>query len=184
MKTLRNFLTLAIAIISISFVSVSAQTITGKKTVPVRSTEEQIFKKILALPNYGVFDNIKFAVNGDTVTLTGQVYSLGTANEAASVVRRVPGVTNVVNNITMLPPSPFDDSIRRQALRTFAVNGLGGYFWESRPDVRIIVDHGNLTLEGYVMNQGDYNMLNVYAKGLPNVFNVTNNLKIGKELFR
>ncbi len=184
MKTLKGYLTLAIAIISISLVSANAQTITGKKVVPVRSTEEQIFKKILGLPNYGVFDNIKFAVNGDTVTLTGQVYSLGTANEAASVVKRVPGVTNVVNNITMLPPSPFDDTIRRQALRTFAANGLGGYFWESRPDVRIIVDHGNLTLEGYVMNQGDYDRLTIYAKGLPNVFNVTNNLKIGKQMYR
>lgn len=184
MKTLRNYLTLAIAIISISLVSVNAQTITGKKVAPVRSTQEQIYKKILALPNYGVFDNIKFAVNGDTVTLTGRVYSLGTVSQAAAVVKDVPGITNVVNNIEMLPPSPFDDTIRRQALRTFAVNGLGGYFWESQPDVRIIVDHGNLTLEGYVMNQGDYNALNAYALGLPNVFNVTNNLKIGKRIFR
>ena len=184
MKTLRNLLTLAIAIILFSLVGVNAQTITGKKLAPVRSTEEQIFKKILALPSYSVFDDIKFAVNGDTVTLTGKVYSLGTANEAASVVKRVPEVKNVVNNITMLPPSPFDDSIRRQALRTFSANGLGGYFWENRPDVRIIVENGNLTLEGYVMNQGDYNALYIYARGLSNVFNVTNNLKIGKETFR
>ena len=181
MKTLRNTILLAIAIISISIVSASAQTISGTKQGKVRTIEQQIHKTLLGLPNYGVFDSIKYEVKGDTVTLTGKVYSLGTKSTAAAAVKSLPGIRNVVNEIKELSPSPFDNTIRRQALQTFANYGLGGYFWETNPDVRIIVDSGNLTLEGYVMNTGDYNRLNIYANGISGVFNVQNNLIVGRD---
>ena len=86
----------------------------------------------------------------------------------------------MINNIENLPPSSFDDAIRRQALRTFSRYNLSGYFWEVNPDVRIIVENGRLTLEGNVMNSGDYNLFNVTANGINNVFKVTNNLVVGK----
>ena len=131
-----------------------------------------------------VFVHIAFQVIGGTVTLHGKVYSLSTKNQAARFVKDVAGVTNVVNNIQDLPPSPMDDRIRREALRTFASRGLSRYFWENRPDVRIIVDHGHVTLEGYVINSGDSNALNIYANGISGVFSVTNNLIVGKEIYR
>jgi osmotically-inducible protein OsmY len=179
MKFVKSFLILSIAFISLSVVSAEAQTVTADSLGHARSVGQQVGKTVLGLPRYGVFDIIKYEVNGGTVTLSGKVYSLGTKSTAAAAVKSIPGVSNVVNNIEELPPSPFDDSIRREALRTFAGNGLGGYFWEAGPDVHIIVDRGNLTLEGTVMNSGDLNRFNIYARGISGVFNVQNNLTVG-----
>ncbi|CAN5328860.1 hypothetical protein BH10ACI2_BH10ACI2_15320 [soil metagenome] len=182
MKTLRKYLALSSAIIALSIVGVNAKALAGDK--PAKSVEQQIYKKLLSLPNYGVFDHIAFQVNGSSVVLTGKVYSLGTSRLAAANVKDVPGISTVVNNIEDLPPSSFDDSIRRQALRSFGSHGLGGYFWENNPDVRIIVEHGRITLEGYVYNSGDRNAMNIYANGIPGVFEVTNNLKVGSNVLR
>ncbi len=180
MNRFRNFIALTTAIIALSIVSVPAQSYTGSKKTADKSIEQRINHELRMLPYYGVFDHITYQVNGGTVVLRGKVYSPGTRNSAASAVKRIPGVTRVVNNIDELPPSPFDNQIRRQALRTFADKGLGRYFWEVNPDVRIIVENGHITLEGYVADSGDYNRMNIYANGIPNVFSVKNNLIIGK----
>ncbi len=184
MKTFRKYLTLSTAIIAFLVVGISAKGLSDSKPKQPKTIEQQIYKKLLALPNYGVFDHISFQVTGGNVILTGKVLSLGTRRLAAATVKDVSGVVSVVNNIEDLPPSPFDDRIRRQALRVFANAGLSGYFWETRPDVRIIVENGRLTLEGYVINSGDRNAMNIYANGLPNVFGVTNNLKVGDDAER
>ena len=180
MNKLRSFFALSISIIALLVVGVSAQ----GKAAPINSVEKQIFKELISLPRYGVFDHIAFQVKGSTLTLTGKVYSLGTKNQAARFVRDVPGITTVINNIEELPPSSFDDRIRRETLRSFSNYGLSRYFWETRPDVRIIVEHGNITLEGFVMNTGDYNLLNILANGISGVFSVKNNLVLGKEIYR
>ena len=179
MKTVRNFLALAIAIFSLSAVSISAQSYAGGSRPASKTIEQQIFKKLISLPRYGVFDFINYKFDNGTVILGGKVNSLGTKRDAASAVKRIPGVTNVINNIDELPPSPFDDRIRRQALRTFASAGLYRYFWENNPEVRIIVENGHITLEGNVANSGDRNLLNIYANGIPNVFSVKSNLVVG-----
>ena len=179
MKRLRNFLVLITAIMGFAIVNVSAQKFAIGKSGQERTIEQQIFKKLIGLPRYGVFDIINYEVRNGTVILGGKVNSLGTKRDAASVVKRIPGVVDVVNNIVELPPSSFDDRIRRQALRTFASNGLYQYFWEVNPEVRIIVENGHITLEGFVSNSGDYNRLNIYANGITGVFSVKNNLVVG-----
>lgn len=180
MRKFRSTIGFSAILLALSLVtagSVSAQN-TGS-----RSIEQQVRKTILSLPNYGVFDIIKYDVDGSRVTLTGKVYSLGTHSLAVRSARKISGVTEVIDNIENLPASPFDDRIRRQALRTFHERGLGRYFWEINPDVRIIVDGGRLTFEGYVYNSGDRNALGIYARGLSNVFEVTNNLIVGKAVY-
>ena len=182
MKKIRNILVFAAVLLSISAVGASAQNdeFRGQNN---RNIERQIFKKILAQPNYGVFDHITFSFDNGTVVLGGKVNSLGTRNGAASAVKRIAGVKEVVNNIDQLPASPFDSRIRRSALRTFTSRGPSRYFSEVNPEVRIIVENGRMTLEGYVSNKGDRNLLNVLANSIPGVFKVTNNLVIGKERF-
>jgi hyperosmotically inducible protein len=184
MNRLTKFLTLSAAIFAFSFVNVNAQNFAPRTAAADSTIERQVYKKILQLPRYGVFDFITFSVNNGTVVLDGKTISLGTRSAAASTVKRIPGVVNVVNNIDELPLSGFDRDIRRQALYTFASRGLGRYFHEVRPDVHIIVENGRITLEGYVYNKGDYDSLNIYAHGIPGVFSVQNNLKIGKDVMR
>lgn len=177
MKVLRSFLIAVIAIVGLSYMNVNAQDRSAQ-----RDLEQKVYKEIVTLPYYGVFDNIKFSMDDGTVTLTGKVYSLGVKSSAENVVKKIDGVKKVVNNIEMLPPSSFDDSIRRGIVREFARSGgLSGYLREPMPSIRIIVDRGHVSLEGYVRNQGDYNLANILVSGVPGVFSVENNLNIGKE---
>ncbi len=147
-----------------------------------KSIEQQVFRKLIYLPRYGIFDHINYRVDGSTVILGGKVYSLGTKRDAELETARIPGVTAVVNNIDQLPPSPFDDGIRRRALSTFGGTGLDIYLREPRPSVRIIVENGRVTLEGYVSSRGDLNAFNIMMNGVPGVFNVQNNLVIGNQM--
>jgi hyperosmotically inducible protein len=178
-------LTLTVAILGFTLTSANAQNyvMVGKK--PSQGIERQVFKQIAKLPYYGVFDNIAFRVDGDTVTLYGKVMQPTTRTSAERVVEKIAGVDNVVNNIEVLPLSNFDDSIRLRTLHTLA-NGsaLGRYFVGINPPIRIIVERGNVTLEGFVAHRGDYNLANVLARGVTGVFNVKNNLVIEKEMIR
>jgi hyperosmotically inducible periplasmic protein len=46
--------------------------------------------------------------------------------------------------------------------------------------IRIVVRNGKVTLEGVVDNEGDKNIANIRANGVPGVFSVTNNLQVVK----
>jgi hyperosmotically inducible periplasmic protein len=181
MKRISTYFALILTVITVGFSTADAQSYAARSQ---KSVEQQVYKKLRGMLHNGVFDHITFQVNGSTVILDGKVNSLGAKSEAAAVVKRVEGVTRVVNNIDELPPSPYDDRIRREALRTFASHGLGGYFWEINPDVRIIVERGRITLEGFVHSTGDRNAMNIYANGITGVFEVTNNLRVGRDTRR
>lgn len=179
MKFIRHFLILAVAIFGVSVASANAQNYTDTKSA--RTLEQKIFKQIIKLPYYGVFDNIKFELRGDTVILSGKVAQARNRKDAENAVEDIAGVQRVVNNIEVLPPSPFDASIRQRILRSFSDKGLYRYLWEPNPSVRIIVDRGRVELEGYVAHRGDYNLMNILANGVSGVFNVQNNLVVEKD---
>src|SRR5215210_4097072 len=80
--------------------------------------ERRVRRELVTLPYYGVFDNLAYEVNGGTVTLYGEVVRPSTRSDAAGRVKRLPGVTRVVNNIKVLPLSRFDDDIRRATYRS------------------------------------------------------------------
>ena len=184
MKYIRNLLILAIAIFSFTTIDVQAQNYAGSRNVSRQTLERKVFKEIITLPHYGVFDHIAFKINGGTVTLYGKVADSRNKRDAERFVKDIEGVSNVVNNILILPASGFDNSIRRRILREFADKGLYRYLWEPKPSVRIIVDGGHVSLEGYVANRGDYNLMNILANGVSGVFSVQNNLVIEKEMIR
>ena len=154
----------------------------GVGSVDKSSLDNKVHHEIVTLPWYGVFDNLEYKVNGSQVVLTGQVVSEHgqTKYDAANAVKRIPGVTEVVNNIQVLPPLPFDNQIRRAEYRAiFSQSTLGGYSMGTIPQIHIIVNGGHVTLEGTVMNQMDRNIAGLAANSVPNVFSVTNNLKVG-----
>ena len=70
------------------------------------------------LPYYGVFDNLSFRVDGDKVTLVGQVRAArAEATDAESAIKHIEGVRQVDDQIEVLPLSHFDDQIRVQTSR-------------------------------------------------------------------
>ena len=179
MNKIRNLALLTLAILTFTVSGVSAQNYSSNGSA--RAVEQKIFKQINKLPYYGVFDHIAFSYNNGTVTLYGKVANAMNRKGAERSVRDIAGVREVVNNIEILPLGSFDNSIRRQTLREFASRGLYRYLWEPNPSVRIIVDRGHVTLEGYVANRGDANLMNILANGVSGTFSVTNNLIVGRE---
>lgn len=183
MKVFRKFIVLGLAIISLSIISVSAQSLTASGSN--RAIEDQVRKKILRLPQYEVFDSIGYRVNGDTVTLYGKVRNAINKSDAGRSVKRVPGVNRVINEIEVLPLGGFDESIRVRLYQTLSRSGgLSRYLWPVNPSVRLIVDRGHVSLEGFVASRGDYNTMNILANGVSGVFSVTNNLVVDRERVR
>ncbi|MGH9866131.1 MAG: BON domain-containing protein [Candidatus Acidiferrales bacterium] len=141
---------------------------------------KEVHHQLAMLPWYGVFDNLTYSTNGTEVTLTGQVVRPVTKSDALASVKHIEGVTKVVDNITVLPPSGFDNQIRRAEYRAiFSQASLSGYSMGVNPAIHIIVNNGHVTLEGYVDNETDIHLATIRANSVPNVFSVTNNLKIG-----
>lgn len=168
---IRNFTLLILAVVAFSFVGANAQ---SSANSPV---EKSVQKKILMLPYYGVFDHINFRVDGDTVTLSGHVANATNKKSAERSVEDVEGIRRVINEIEILPVSGFDSGIRRELYaRLSNFGGLSRYLWTVNPSVRLIVERGHVTLEGYVANKGDYDSMNIVAHGVSGVFSVKNNL--------
>jgi hyperosmotically inducible protein len=149
-----------------------------------RSTEyitREVRHNLLLIPYYSIFDNLEYKVDGSTVTLIGQVTSGHGVikDEAEAAVKKIEGVDKVINNIEILPPSPDDEQIRYAEYRAiYSFPSLQKYGWQSVSAIHIIVKGGHVTLEGVVDNQADKDAANIRANGVPNVFSVTNNLKV------
>lgn len=150
---------------------------------PENATElaREVRHELLMLPYYSIFDDLYFQVNGSVVTLGGACppgppYDI--KSDAENVVKRIPGVTQVINNIKLLPLSDLDWQIRRAEARAIYGDPEIGtrYGYQAVPSIHIIVDNGHVTLEGVVDNQFDDTLIRTRANSVPNVFSVTDNL--------
>jgi hyperosmotically inducible protein len=141
---------------------------------------QKVRHNLLMLPYYGVFDDLGFSVNGGTVVLSGEVTRPTLKDDAGSTVKKIAGVTEVVNNIEVLPLSPEDDRIRMAAYR--AIYGdptlSTKYGYRAAPSIHIIVKNGNIRLEGVVASEMDKNIAGIRAKGVHGAFDVQNALRI------
>ena len=146
-----------------------------------RGLNEKVRHELVMLPFYGVYDNLTFAVSGDTVMLTGQVSRPTLKSDAESVVKRIEGVSNVINQIEVLPVSPWDNQVRRAVYLTlFSANSpLFRYALGADPSIHIVVENGHVTLTGAVSSKADKNMASLFVSQLFGVFSVTNDLTVG-----
>jgi len=134
---------------------------------------------LLLLPYYSVFDNLMFKVEGDKVTLLGQVVRPTLKSDAEAAIKGLEGVAAVDNQIEVLPVSPMDDQLRRAVYRAlYGDAALSKYGWSALPSIHVIVKNGSVTLEGVVDSESDSNLANLRANQVPNVFAVQNNLKV------
>jgi hyperosmotically inducible periplasmic protein len=142
----------------------------------------RVRRELVMLPYYGVFDNLAYSINGGDVTLYGEVVRPSTRSDAERRVKKLPGVTRVVNNIKVLPLSRFDDEIRVATYRSIAnMGGLHRYLRGTNPSLHIVVDRGHVTLEGVVSGTGDRTLAYHAANRVPGVFSVKNNLRVEGE---
>jgi hyperosmotically inducible periplasmic protein len=156
----------------------SAQSAEAIHRREARITRE-VRHRLIMLPQFSVFDNLAFKVDGDTVTLLGQVRNAVLKDEAQSAVRGIEGVEHINNQIEILPPSPNDERIRRQVAHAiFRDERLFRYSMGAVPPIHIIVKGGHVALEGVVATQGDKNVAGIRANEVAGVFSVANNLSV------
>lgn len=142
---------------------------------------KEVRHELVMLPYLGVFDNVVYRVDGNCVTLVGQVTRPTLKTDAERVVKSIDGVDKVDNKIEVLPLSSNDDRLRRSLYRAiYGYSSLNRYALPVIQPIRIIVKNGNVTLEGIVDNQADRNVANIRASGVHGVFSVTNNLRVSE----
>jgi hyperosmotically inducible periplasmic protein len=140
---------------------------------------QEVRHRLVMLPYLTLFDNLEYRVEGTTVVLTGQVVNPSLKPDAERTVKGIEGVTKVVNQIQVLPPSPMDNQIRRAEYRAiYGFAGLWKYAMGALPPLHIVVDNGHVTLDGIVDSEADKNLIELRAKTVPNVFSVTNDLQV------
>ena len=151
------------------------------------SLEHQIHRELVTQPYYSMFDNVSFELDGSQVTLSGEVWWPALKRSVERVVSKVEGITGVDNQIVVLPTSFRDDDLRLATARAlFSDSSLNKYVRPGasfgllpyRSDIHIIVKNGNVTLEGVVLHQGDFDSATIRARGVSGVFSVTNNLRV------
>lgn len=166
---------------------------------------KEVRKQIVTLPQYGVFDDIHFAIKGRTVILEGEASRPTLKSSAENVVKRIEGVETVENRIEVLPLSPNDDRIRsavyariygQPQLQKYTSNRGGGSRFPSMTRrtmgisndppigyhaIHIIVKNGNVTLRGVVNNESDLAIAGMQANMTPGVFSVDNDLFVAKD---
>lgn len=141
--------------------------------------QKEVRHELIMLPYLSLFDNLEYRVDGTKVTLAGQVVRPVLKEDAGRVVKGIEGVTEVDNQIQVLPPSPMDDQIRHAEFRAiYGFPSLSRYAEGAIPQLHIIVDNGHVSLYGIVDSQADKDTAGLRANTVPNVFSVTNNLQV------
>ncbi|HZS25923.1 MAG TPA: BON domain-containing protein [Candidatus Angelobacter sp.] len=159
----------------------NAQPSNGQQRSQDRITRE-VHHELVMLPQLTIFDNLQYQVNGNEVTLKGEVVHGVLKGEAQDAVKKIEGVEKVNNQIDILPPSPMDNRIRLAVAHALFGNDspLFRYAMGALPPIHIIVKSGHVTLEGVVDSESDKNLAYTKANGVPGVFSVTNNLVVQK----
>ena len=152
------------------------------ETVPDGQLQQKLAKK-LAYDRVGYSDNtfnyLALSVKDGVVTLSGDTVWDVPKDSALAIVASTPGVKDVVNDVTVLPVSIFDDSIRlRTARAIYRDSVLGRYASDPAHPIRIVVDHGHVTLYGTVESTMDKNIAGIRASSVPGAFSVNNKLVV------
>jgi hyperosmotically inducible periplasmic protein len=152
------------------------------ETVPDSQLQQKLAKK-LAYDRVGYRDNafnyIALNVKDGVVTMTGDTVWDVPKDSALDIVARTPGVKDVVNDITVLPTSLFDDSIRARTARAiYRDSVLSRYASDPVHPIRIVVDNGHVTLYGTVESAMDKNLAGIRANGVHGAFSVENKLVV------
>jgi hyperosmotically inducible protein len=147
----------------------------------VERIQKEVRHELVMLPFLTVFDNLAYKVDGYNVTLLGQVTNPTLKSDAEKAVQKIEGVEKVDNQIEVLSVSPFDDRLRQGVYRAiYGYPTLQRYAMPVLKPIRIIVNKGNVILEGVVDSEADKTIVGMRARGVHGSFSVTNNLVVAK----
>jgi osmotically-inducible protein OsmY len=152
-------------------------------SVPDAQLEQKLAKKLTYVrTGYdSTFDYFAIGVKDGVVTVEGQDRTGVGRDEALAEIANMPGVKDVIDNVSIEPVSPFDDSVRLRALRAiYGDSVLSKYAIDPARPIRIIVVNGHLTLYGSVDSTMDKNIAGLRAGSVFGAFSVENKLQVVK----
>jgi osmotically-inducible protein OsmY len=184
MKTL--FATLLVSLLSLTtaFAANPAEASAGQQNSERKDL--QVFNDIADQVNrytqLTIFDSISASVTDGRVVLSGWVTMPFKRDDLEKRVRKVEGINSVDNKIGVLPVSQFDDELRFRIARAIYSHSL---FWNYaamvNPPIRVVVNHGRVTLEGVVQSNVERMLARSLASGF-GAFDVKNDLKTDAEV--
>jgi hyperosmotically inducible protein len=184
-KALNTFLAAILALGSTGLAFAASTDEASQQSAPGASARleqrlsSEVRHELNMIPQFTVFDNLAYRVDGGTVTLFGQVRDAIVKDSAEVRVKHLEGVERVDNQIEILPASFNDDRIRgRVARAVFNDPRLFNYSIQPVPPIHIIVKNGHVNLEGVVRTQADKDDAFIRANGVSGVFSVENNLQV------
>jgi hyperosmotically inducible periplasmic protein len=125
------------------------------------------------------FDYFALGVKDGVVTVEGQDRTGVGRDEAFADIANMPGVKDVVDNISIAPVSQFDDGLRLRAMQAiYRDNVLSKYAMDPARPIRIIVSNGHVTLYGSVENKMDKEIAGIRANSIFGAFSVDNKLQV------
>ncbi len=126
-----------------------------------------------------MFDYFAIGVKDGVVTVEGEDRTGVGRDEALADIALMPGVKDVIDNISLEPVSQFDDGLRLRALRAiYGDSVLSKYAMDPGRPIRIIVANGHVTLYGSVDSTMDKGIAGMRANQLFGAFSVDNKLQV------
>jgi hyperosmotically inducible periplasmic protein len=152
--------------------------------IPDEQLEQKLARKVTYVrEGYdSTFDYFALGVKDGVVTVEGQDLTGLGRDEALADIYSMPGVKDVVANISLEPVSPFDDGLRlRTARALYRDPVLSKYALDPARPIRIIVVNGHVTLYGSVDSTMDKTVAGLRAGQIPGSFSVENKLVVEKD---
>ena len=151
--------------------------------VPDAQLEDKLATKLtyVRVGYDSTFDYFALGVKDGVVTVAGQDRTGLGKDEALAEIASMPGVKDVIDQISVAPVSNFDDGLRLRAARAiYSDPVLSKYAIDPARPIRIIVDNGHVTLYGVVNNAMDKQVAGMRAGQLFGAFTVNNQLEVAK----
>ena len=127
------------------------------------------------------FDYFALGVKDGVVTVEGQDRTGVGRDEALAEIANMPGVKDVVSNISLEPVSTFDDGLRLRVMSAIYRDPvLNKYAIDPARPIRIIVVNGHVTLYGSVNSTMDKQVAGIRANQAFGAFTVDNKLEVVK----
>jgi len=152
--------------------------------VPDEQLEQKLARKLTYVRvNYdNTFDYFALGVKDGVVTLEGDDLTGMGRDEALADIDSMPGVKDVIANVSVEPVSMFDEGLRvRTARAIYRDPVLSKYAMDPARPIRIIVVNGHVTLYGSVDSTMDKTVAGIRANQIPGAFSVENKLVVEKD---
>jgi hyperosmotically inducible periplasmic protein len=152
--------------------------------VPDEQLEQKLAQKLtyVRVGYDNTFDYFALGVKDGVVTVEGEDRTGVGRDEALADVYSMPGVRDVIANISVEPVSPFDEGLRLRTARVIYRDPvLSKYAIDPARPIRIIVVNGHVTLYGAVDSTMDKTVAGIRAGQVFGAFSVENKLVVEKD---